>query len=388
MGGDASLGASGNLVLGTGDDVVRLSAGHATHRLWVGADTVGVAPFRVSKAGAFTATDATITGAVTATSGSLGSMTITGVLTAGDIKGNWNGASPADLSSAPDGTATTGFYIDGSAGAAQFMGPVMLGGQNLWLKPAGTHPQWATVYTTDTGGEAALVLRTAGSGGGTGGSNFDGTPTTVGKITLHETGEFMIEGSTLGTVLDVYNNAGTAVFNFGSGDLATSGLIKVDGTEIFHPGNIPNASTQLDGPIIGTWTPTLTATTTNPTLSTDASHTVTGEYTKVGNLVKAWVFIEFGTTGVNAGSGQYLIDTPTTASKPTISGNNQPSVGSGRIFDSDGADTYLVDVRLTDTTHVRLRYDQQTASGNVGAAIPYTWANSDYIVIHFEYLEA
>ena len=41
----------------------------------------------------------------------------------GDIRSlNWNGAVPADLGSAPDPAATTGFYLDSSAGVIQALG--------------------------------------------------------------------------------------------------------------------------------------------------------------------------------------------------------------------------------------------------------------------------
>ncbi|MFH2073207.1 MAG: hypothetical protein ABIJ75_10200 [Actinomycetota bacterium] len=78
-GGDAILAADGNLYLGTGNDIARMSPTNATYRLWVGHATGGSAPFRVSKAGALFASGATISGAITATSGSIeGWLTITG----------------------------------------------------------------------------------------------------------------------------------------------------------------------------------------------------------------------------------------------------------------------------------------------------------------------
>src|SRR3990167_7322604 len=46
----------------------------------------------------------------------------------GDFYGNWNGTTPVDLSTTFDAGATTGFAFDSSAGAAQLMGDVWLGG--------------------------------------------------------------------------------------------------------------------------------------------------------------------------------------------------------------------------------------------------------------------
>lgn len=68
-GGAATLSSTGNLTLGSGSNVVRLSADNATHRLWVGNATAGSAPFRVTTTGGFTATNANITGTINAGGG-------------------------------------------------------------------------------------------------------------------------------------------------------------------------------------------------------------------------------------------------------------------------------------------------------------------------------
>lgn len=70
-GGDATLSSSGNLTLGTGNNIVRLSADSATHRIWVGNATASSAPFRVTPAGALTATNATLTGSLSAGGGTV-----------------------------------------------------------------------------------------------------------------------------------------------------------------------------------------------------------------------------------------------------------------------------------------------------------------------------
>lgn len=61
-GGDATLDADGILTLGTGNDVIIVSADDATHRLAIGNSTMSSAPFRVTKAGAVTAESGTIGG--------------------------------------------------------------------------------------------------------------------------------------------------------------------------------------------------------------------------------------------------------------------------------------------------------------------------------------
>jgi hypothetical protein len=57
-----------------------------------------------------------------------------------------------------------------------------------------------------------------------------------------------------------------------------------------------------------TYTPDLTAVTTNPTLGTGWGRT--GSYTQVGRMVTGWGRITFGTSGTNAGSGVYIVQLP------------------------------------------------------------------------------
>lgn len=73
---DAVLASAGYLVLGTGNNIVRVDAQDATYRIWVGNATAGSAPFRVEKDGSLTASSATITGSVTATTGAIGGWSI------------------------------------------------------------------------------------------------------------------------------------------------------------------------------------------------------------------------------------------------------------------------------------------------------------------------
>lgn len=76
VGGNATLDSTGQLILGTTNDVVVLSASDATHRIWVGNAAAGSAAFNVTKAGVMSATGAIISGAITTTSGAIGGWTI------------------------------------------------------------------------------------------------------------------------------------------------------------------------------------------------------------------------------------------------------------------------------------------------------------------------
>lgn len=75
------LDSAGRIVLGTGNDTVYLSSIDATYRIWIGNATASLAPFRVSKAGAVTATSGTVGG------WTLGSTTFTGTSTTLDSAG-------------------------------------------------------------------------------------------------------------------------------------------------------------------------------------------------------------------------------------------------------------------------------------------------------------
>src|ERR1044072_3938497 len=65
--------------------------------------------------------------------------------------------------------------------------------------------------------------------------------------------------------------------------------------------------------LTATYTPTLTAVTTNPTLGAGGS--ASGRYTLFGGkFCTVRASIVFGTSGTNAGSGQYLMAVPFAAS--------------------------------------------------------------------------
>ncbi len=128
------------------------------------------------------------------------------------------------------------------------------------------------------------------------------------------------------------------------------------------------------------YTPALTASVTSPTLGTGSA--VSGYYWRVGNLIVGWAQVDFGTSGTNAGNGTYRVSLPVTAS---ASLGALVSIGSGRIVDNDGADTYLVDAVIAATTYMTLRFDSQTTLGIVTHAVPFAWAASDMLTVHFSY---
>ena len=98
-GGDATLHNTGYLLLGTGDNIVRIDASNATYRLWIGDEVSTDAPFSVTKAGAIRATSGTVGGwtlGAMSLSDTAGTTGFSSAVTAGDDIRLWAGhATPA-----------------------------------------------------------------------------------------------------------------------------------------------------------------------------------------------------------------------------------------------------------------------------------------------------
>lgn len=66
----------------------------------------------------------------------------------------------------------------------------------------------------------------------------------------------------------------------------------------------------------GTYTPALSASTTPPTLGDGSSQS--GAWQRNGHLITGWASIQFGTSGVSAGSGAYIVSLPFDADVSTM----------------------------------------------------------------------
>jgi hypothetical protein len=132
----------------------------------------------------------------------------------------------------------------------------------------------------------------------------------------------------------------------------------------------------------GTYTPALTATTTNPTLGTDS--TVTGIWHRSGHLLSVWVKIVFGSSGVIAGSGSYRVSLPFDVDLsiyPTL-----VVLGSGFAIDSGTNANREVLVPVTnDATTLRLNLDGAHGT-QVTEAAPFTWAANDHLSVCVQYI--
>lgn len=119
------------------------------------------------------------------------------------------------------------------------------------------------------------------------------------------------------------------------------------------------------------YTPALTAATTNPTLGSGS--VASARYTLWGGKFCTYMgYISFGTSGVNAGSGQYFVSLPVSAS------------ASGPAFTSGSAlvrDNSVPDLRNGNCYLVPSATTLSIVGGDaiVTNTSPWTWAASDYM---------
>lgn len=150
---------------------------------------------------------------------------------------------------------------------------------------------------------------------------------------------------------------------------------KADGNLYFK--NDAGVETQAGGGSgTGAWnsyTPALTAATTNPTLGTGAS--ATGTYIQIGKTVHFRAVIKFGTSGVAAGSGTYQISLPVTAAAFLSPADR---IGGADLNDNSAGAAYIGSLSPVDTSKVSLRVH---GAGTATHAVPFAWAASDQIVV-------
>ena len=125
-----------------------------------------------------------------------------------------------------------------------------------------------------------------------------------------------------------------------------------------------------------TYTPTLTAATTNPTLGTSSFSS--GTYIQIQKLVVARFTIRFG-TGPTAGSGTYRIALPVTAATTQVYYQNE--LGNVLIRDDSTQFSYSCTAYQATTTYMELAYPATYggALANVANNAPWTWAANDSI---------
>ena len=150
----------------------------------------------------------------------------------------------------------------------------------------------------------------------------------------------------------------------------------------------PAADASVDNPWLSqaaawtTYTPTLTAATTNPTLGAGAY--ATGRYTQVGRLVIGKCKIQFG-TGYNAGSGAYWVSLPVTA-RAVIAGE-AGTAGYGFLFNGNTNAYVPIQALQLTTTTVGLYYGAtyNGAATIATHAVPWAWISNCSVEFQFQY---
>jgi hypothetical protein len=130
---------------------------------------------------------------------------------------------------------------------------------------------------------------------------------------------------------------------------------------------------------LGAWqsyTPVLTASTTNPTLGTGG--VILGRYCKIGGTVFFRVKILFGST-MTGGSGTYRVTHPSPV--PDENAWTVPIIGQVTIFDSSPATFRIGTIQFggAGTGYFVMQVDSATT--NVSNSSPITFAASDQILI-------
>ena len=125
------------------------------------------------------------------------------------------------------------------------------------------------------------------------------------------------------------------------------------------------------------YTPTLTASTTNPT-----NWTQTGYYARVGKLVIAKGTLTAG-GAMTAGSGTYRIALPVNARTAL---GNAVLEGSTYLYDNSTGNAYSIAVPYAaNTAYIQLVYGTGGTGGTVAHNAPWAWAASDTIQFAFSY---
>lgn len=144
---------------------------------------------------------------------------------------------------------------------------------------------------------------------------------------------------------------------------------------IFLPGEtLPASKLQALASEPDTYTPQLTAVTTNPTLGTGSS--AEGLWVQIGPLVYCVWTIQFGNSGVNAGSGVYRVSLPVDVAPGALA---EVSLGSGRANDASvgtdlGSSVFHAQMAPGLPDRIQMYVEEAVAISN---STGWTWAASD-----------
>tara|TARA_R110000868_G_scaffold62841_1_gene189764 strand:- start:795 stop:1295 length:501 start_codon:yes stop_codon:yes gene_type:complete len=144
----------------------------------------------------------------------------------------------------------------------------------------------------------------------------------------------------------------------------------------FVAGQVLTAA-ELNAPMAWTsYTPALTSSGTQPVLGTGSI--ATGKYVQINKFVFGYFNIAFGTSGITAGTGNYLISLPRPSSR-TTGAFWEYNIGTGTFGDASGGNDFMVKFNFNDANTIIAYYwtsfNAQLAA--VSATAPVTIAASD-----------
>lgn len=128
------------------------------------------------------------------------------------------------------------------------------------------------------------------------------------------------------------------------------------------------------------YAPTWTGSSANPSLG---NGTFTGFWSRRSNKILVYIRIVFGST-TTSGTGYWIFTIPNSSSwtiATLATGNPGNSVGSGTSSQGGASDGNCVAFINTSTT---ISCKAQSSATNVGAGVPFTWANGNTFNMSFE----
>ena len=125
------------------------------------------------------------------------------------------------------------------------------------------------------------------------------------------------------------------------------------------------------------YTPTWTASTTNPALG---NGTLVGKYLRIGNMCYVRIRLQLGSTSTT-GSGNWRFALPFTAQ--TNSGND--GAPTGGYAEDNGVAGYRIAACSIPTVGTYVEPQNGTGNSSYSSTVPFTWANTDYLTFSIVY---
>lgn len=147
-----------------------------------------------------------------------------------------------------------------------------------------------------------------------------------------------------------------------------------------------------EGLVKSTYTPVLTAVTTNPNLGSGGNFAQEGWYFKLNKFVIGGFYLRFGTTSPSAGSGRYMISVPFAADngnplRISVGDGVQNVIGVCQLRDNSVPTILVGHSAFRDVNNLMLR-DSGSGSAGVTDASPWVWAADDVLTGTFAYIAA